>query len=304
MKLAVVGSGALGLTFAAGLARAHDVVVLARRAEVADAIARDGITVDSDGAQTEHVPVTVTLDPHALVDRDAVVVAVKAYQTRDALARLRGVLAANTLVASVQNGLDNDRIAREVLPQSRVVAGSTTQGAIVLGPGRVHANRGGTTIFARDERAYPGSDELAAAFTESGFAARVVDDIAPVLWTKLVINAAINPVGALARRANGAIATDPDLGPLARALAHEAAAVAAAEGVRIEDPWSLVEAAAHATAANRNSMLQDLDAGRTTEIDAIGGAIVRHATAHGIPVPLTDALVKLIRARERQEAGR
>ena len=304
MKLAIVGSGALGLTFAAGLARKHDVIVLARRVEVADAIARDGIALDRNGGEVEHVAVRVTLDPHALADRDAVVVAVKAHHTRDALAPLRGVLGPSALVASVQNGLDNDRVARDALPESRVIAGSTTQGAVVLGPGRVHANRGGTTIFARDERAHPVSDELASAFTQSGFDARVVDDITPVLWTKLVINATINPLGALARRTNGAIASDSDLVALARTLAQEAAAVAAAEGVRIDDPWALVEAAARATAANRNSMLQDLDAGRTTENDAIGGAVIRHANVHGIPVPLTDVIVKLVRARERQETQR
>ena len=298
MKIGIVGGGAIGLTFAAALAAAHDVIVLVRRAEVADTLAHDGIALTVDG-ETTYVPVRATLDAAAFADRDAVIVAVKAYATRDALAPLRGILPPHTLVASIQNGLDNDAAAREALPGARVVAGSTTQGAVALGPGRVRPMGRGTTTFARDDAAEPSSDALAAGFRAAGLDARVADDIAPVLWRKLVINAAINPLGALTGRLNGAMTTDPDLAPLARTLAEEAAAVAAAEGVPIADPWTLVEGAAGATAANRNSMLQDLDAGRPTEIDAITGALVRRAAAHGIAVPLTATIAHLVAARER-----
>lgn len=298
MKIGIVGGGAIGLTFAAALVAVHDVVVLVRRREVADALTRDGIALTGDD-ETTHVPVRATLDAAAFADRDAVIVAVKAYATSDALAPLRAVLPPHALVVSVQNGLDNDAAAREALPAARVVAGSTTQGAVALGPGRVRPTGRGTTTFGRDDAAHPSSDALAAAFTAAGLDARVVDEIAPVLWRKLVVNAAINPLGALTGRLNGAVTTDPDLAPLARTLAAEAAAVAAAEGVPIGDPWSVVEGAARATAANRNSMLQDLDAGRPTEIDAIAGAVVRRAAAHGIAVPLTATVAHLLAARER-----
>lgn len=298
MKIGIVGGGAIGLTFAAALAPLHDVVVLVRRAEVADALARDGIAVAVDG-ETTYVPIRATLDAAAFADRDAAIVAVKAYATREALAPLRGILPPHALVASVQNGIDNAAAAREALPGARVVAGSTTQGAVALGIGRVHPMGHGTTTFGRDDAAEPSSDALAAAFTGAGLDARVADDIAPVLWRKLVINAAINPLGALTGRCNGAMTTDPDLAPLARTLAAEAAAVAAAEGVAVGDPWTLVERAAGATAANRNSMLQDLEAGRPTEIEAIAGAVVRRAAAHGIAVPLTATIAHLVTARER-----
>ncbi|HYW54002.1 MAG TPA: ketopantoate reductase C-terminal domain-containing protein, partial [Dongiaceae bacterium] len=124
-------------------------------------------------------------------------------------------------------------------------------------------------------------------------------DIQAVLWRKLVVNAALNPSCALTSRENGAVVTDPDLGALARTLALEAAAVARAEDVDVGDPWLAVEAAASASTANRNSMLQDLDAGRPTEIDAISGAVVRRAATHGIAVPVTEAVLRLVRGRER-----
>ena len=167
----------------------------------------------------------------------------------------------------------------------------------------------GTTTFARDDDASPTSHDLAAAFVTAGLDAHVLDDALKLLWRKLVVNAAISPLCALAGRPNGGIVDDPNLQVLARTLVAEAAAVAHADGIAIAGAWETVEAAARATAANRNSMLQDFDAGRPTEIDAISGAIVRRAQTHGIAVPLTETMLRLVRARERfgstaHEAGR
>jgi 2-dehydropantoate 2-reductase len=303
VKIGIAGAGAIGLTFATALARAHDVIVLTRRASVAELLSRDGVGVMRD-AGTEHVPLRATADPRAFADRDAVIVAVKAFATGDALAPLRGVLQPHVLVASVQNGIDYAALARAALPEARIVAGSTTQGAIRLGDGRIQPANRGTTTFGLDDSGSPSSDDLAAAFVSAGLDARVADDIEAVLWRKLILNAAVNPSCALAGRTNGAVATDPDLEAVARGLAGEAAAVARAQGVDAGDPWAAVKAAASASAANRNSMLQDLDAGRPTEIDAISGAIVRRARAHGIPVPLTETVLRLVRARERAAANR
>lgn len=298
MRLGILGAGALGLTFAAALARAHDVVVLARDPALAARLEGHGIAVSGDEIERP-VDVRASADPVALRDREAVLVAVKAFATTAALAPLRDVLPAGALVASVQNGLDFVSDARRALPNARLVAGSTSQGAILVAPGRVRPIGRGATVFGRDAGGAPSSEDLAAALRAAGLAASVTDDVDGLLWRKLVVNAAINPLGALAGRPNGAIAEDPDLASLARGLAAEAAAVAAAEGVDVGDPWALVEAASQRTAANRSSMLQDLDAGRPTEIDAIGGAILRRAAAHGIATPLTAATTALVRARER-----
>ncbi|HEY4442250.1 MAG TPA: 2-dehydropantoate 2-reductase, partial [Candidatus Elarobacter sp.] len=247
----------------------------------------------------EYVPAVATADPGAFADREVVLVAVKAFATGPALAPLRGVLAAETLVASVQNGIDNVDEARAVLPGHRVIGGSTMFGAIKLRDGVVRPVVNAPTIFERDSSATPTSDDLAAAFEAAGLAASVVDEIAPVLWRKLIVNAVINPLGALSRRPNGAIASDPDLAMLGEQLAREAGAVAAAAGIALDDPWPIAQAASRATAPNRNSMLQDLEAGRQTEIEAICGAVVRHADRLGVDVPLTRTMLQLVRARQR-----
>ena len=298
MRIGIVGAGAIGLSMAAALGTVHDVIVLVRRAEVAEQISRDGIGLAPDD-EVEYVPAVATADPQRLADRDAVVVAVKAFATGAALAPLRDVLAPSALIASVQNGIDNVDDARAALPGRRVVGGSTMYGAIKLRDGVVRPVVNAATIFARDDTAAPTSDDLAAAFEAAGLAASVVDDIAPVLWRKLLVNAVINPLGALSRRPNGAIASDPDLAALGEQLAGEAGAVAAAAGIDLGDPWPIAQAASRATAPNRNSMLQDLDAGRPTEIEAICGAVVRHAERLGVAVPLTRTMLALVRARQR-----
>ena len=298
MKIGIVGAGAIGLSFAAALSIAHDVVLFVRRPEVAATIERDGIAV-ATGDEFEFVRAGASVDPAAMADRDAIVVAVKAFATAEALAPLRGVVQPHALIASVQNGIDNVDDARAALPGYRIAGGSTMYGAIKLADGRVRPVVNRPTIFARDNAASPTSDDLAAAFRIAGLEASIVDDIAPVLWRKLLINAVINPLGALARRPNGAIVEDPELAALGRTLAEEAGAVACAAGIDLGDPWPIAEAAAHATAPNRNSMLQDGDAGRRTEIDAICGALVRHAELHGVAVPLTRTMLALVRARER-----
>jgi 2-dehydropantoate 2-reductase len=298
VKIAVVGAGALGLTFAAALAPAHDLVVLARRAEVAHALTRDGITVDADG-HTAVVPVRATIVPDDLRERDVWLVAVKAYATRDALTPLADALPPNVLVASIQNGIDFAADARAALgPTARLAPGTTMQGATLLGPTHVRAIGRGRTMFARVDPPGTSSDDLAAGFAAAGLPAEIVDDVNARLWRKLLVNAVINPLGALSRRPNGAIVDDDDLRALGRQLADEAAAVAASEGYAIADAWTLVEDAARATAPNRNSMLQDLEAGRRTEIEAISGAIVRRAAVHGIAVPLTETMLRRVRARE------
>ena len=286
------------MTFAAELSRANDVVLLARRLEVAQLIAREGIALVRDQGK-ERIAVRATADAQDLADRDACIIAVKAYATEAALGPLRGVLGVNTLIASVQNGVENVANARLALPGARVVAGSTTQGAIRVADGWVHAINRGTTVFARSDADTPSSEDLAAAFTVAGLPAHVTDDVDALLWGKLVVNAAINPLGALSRATNGGVIDDPDLQPLARMLALEAASVASAEGANVWSPWQAVEAAARETAVNRNSMLQDLEAGRPTEIEAICGTIVRRAHHHGFPVPVTETMLHLVRARER-----
>jgi 2-dehydropantoate 2-reductase len=229
---------------------------------------------------------------------ELVLVATKAYDTAAAMRSLRP-FGGTAVFLTLQNGLDNpDIIARSA---KRVVAGTTAHGVTLLGPGEIrHAGIGDTTIGA-----WTGVNQAAVVrvrdlLEEAGIRTRITADARSELWAKLVVNAAINPLAALACVPNGRLVQDPDLRTVLEDVARETASVARAAGADV-DPEDLVRRArlvARRTAANRASMLQDLDRGRRTEIDAICGAVLREAERTGRDAPLNRALFALVKARE------
>lgn len=231
---------------------------------------------------------------------DLVLVATKAYDTPSAMVQLKR-FGRTAIFLTLQNGLDNaDVIARGA---KRVIAGTTSHGVTYLGPGEVrHAGIGDTTIGAW---AGVNADDVVRVrdvFEEAGVRTRISDDIRREIWSKLVVNASINPLAALAGVPNGRLVQEKGLQSLLEAVAREAVAIARAEGVDLnaEDVVRRTKVVARRTASNRASMLQDLDRHRRTEIDAITGALLRVADRRGVDARLNRALEALVQAREAE----
>ena len=203
-------------------------------------------------------------------------------------------LAEDGLALTLQNGLGNREILAERLGSGRVALGSTTTGATLLGPGLAKAGGEGTLSIERHERLGP----LQQALTRAGFQVELVPDARALIWNKLVVNSAINPLTAILRVPNGQLLERPAARKLLHALARETAAVAEAEHIQLasSDPVSLVEAVARGTAANHSSMFQDIQRGAPTEIDAICGAVTRAGLQHRVPTPLNSACWQLVHA--------
>jgi 2-dehydropantoate 2-reductase len=276
VKIGIVGAGALGTVFARALSSHGPVALLYRNDE-----------------------------PSPLADADVVIVAVKTYDTVAALSRLRYVLRPDAAIVSLQNGLLQLAHIRAALDgRHPVLLAPTTEGATRDASGAVRRGGVGATVVGIPAGC-PGTDVVDAfvrRLREAGLAAAVANPIEPHLWAKLVVNAAINPVTALAGRPNGMLLDDAEARERAFALAREAAAVAAAAGVALPypDPTERVLAVARTTAANRSSMLQDLERGAPTEIDAINGEVVRLGAILGVPVPNNADAVARIRARKSE----
>ena len=183
-----------------------------------------------------------------------------------------------------------------MLFRSWVIAGTTSHGATFLGPGSIrHAGSGETVIGPWSTAGVAGVKAVAEAFNNAGIATRVVSDVRHVMWAKLLINVGINAVTALTGIRNGQLLDLEQTRRLSREAVEEALAVAGTQGIAIEgDPVEKVFSVAAATAANRSSMGQDVDHGRTTEIGAINGFIVRMAEQAGVPVPVNRALTALV----------
>lgn len=294
-SLLIVGTGAMACLFAARLSRAGKTVAMlgSWRAGL-EAIRQFGVVlVEADGSESAY-PVTVTDDPSTCAGVRFALVLVKSWQTERAARQLWECLASDGVALTLQNGLGNYEQLSRVLGAQRVALGVTTVGANLITPGRVRlAGEGVITLGS-----HPLMGVLAEVFRSGGFLVEMSPDPNSLLWGKLVINAAINPITALLGVTNGELLQRAPARALLAAAAREAAAVAVARGVRLPypDPVAAVENIARRTAENRSSMLQDVSRGAPTEIDAICGAIVEAGAQTGVPTPVNRTLWQLVKA--------
>jgi 2-dehydropantoate 2-reductase len=302
MRIAVIGTGALACVFSAHLAAHADLVMLGTWPEGVRALADGGVQVTDPDGRTWRAAVSVSDDPTTTGVVDFALVLVKSYQTERAARWARQVLREDGLALTLQNGLDNyPALIRELGPE-RAAAGVTYTAATMLGPGRVRHVASNTTYLGIEPHVPGRVQALADLLNAAGLAAHAVEGIGGRLWGKAVANAAINPLTALGRVTNGALLDSPDRQALLAMLAREAAAVAGAAGVTLpfEDPVAYVESVCRNTAANRSSMLQDVEAGRRTEIDSINGIIAAVGKAHGVEVCANEVVWRLVRALARR----
>jgi 2-dehydropantoate 2-reductase len=299
-NILIVGTGALASLFAARLTNAgHDITMLGTWREGIDTLNKYGVRlVDSDGVQKKF-PVRATSNPRECAQAKHAIVLVKAWQTERVAAQLRDCLADDGLALTLQNGLGNRETLIQSLGPDRVALGSTTTGATLLGPGQVKA--GGEGVISLEQN--PALGPLEAALRSAGFNVQLVEDTGALIWGKLVVNAAINPLTALLRVKNGELLERPSAREMMKALASETAKVARAENIQLpfENPLQIAEDVARKTAENTSSMLQDVLRGAPTEIDAICGAVVRAAEKHNIETPVNRVCWQLVKALVRTE---
>lgn len=305
VRIAVIGAGAMGSLIAARFARTGlDVVLIGRPSEHLDAVRLDGLTLEELGGLRSQIDLEATGDPAAVRGRDLVVLLVKAWATLEAVEPLRPHLAAGATVLTLQNGLGNATAVRSALPPESdqpVLIGVTSQAAVRLVPGMVrHTGHGPTVLGWEDGTADGRLADAAGTFAAAMPPAVAVTDIGRWAWRKLAVNAAINGLTALAGVPNGGILTDPGLRAVASELAREVEQVARAGGYELGDVVTAVEEVARATAANRSSMLLDVEAGRQTEADAIYGALFAEGTRVGIDSPANRVIAALLHARTDQ----
>jgi 2-dehydropantoate 2-reductase len=188
-----------------------------------------------------------------------------------------------------------------VLGEDRVIQGVTSQGATLLGPGRLrHAGEGPTQLATRPTIG-PAIEEIAYLFSRVGLAGLLTDDLDSLLWGKLIINVGINALSAILRVTNGQVAEIEPAAAVMTQAVTEAVQVAEALGIRLpnRDPIYQVRRVAAATTINRSSMLADVLRGVPTEIEAINGAVVREGRRLGLATPVNELLLQLVKAIEQ-----
>jgi 2-dehydropantoate 2-reductase len=300
MRIAIVGAGALGSAFGAGFIRAaHDVTLIDVDADLVGALNATGLTI-VDGAQRTHVAVRATTDPTSIANADLVMVFVKAYDTNEAAQMISPFLGAEKVLATLQNGLGAGDVLARYHRGARIVCGVTYHGATRIEPGLVRHSVGPTFVGPYEVGDPGAAQPLTRACADAGWPARQMADVAPAVWKKLLLNCT-NAVAALTGMNAAAELSDPHVRRLLHDVVEEGIAVAHAlghTGIELEACLRDMDEVLGRAGEGRASMLQDFDAGRRTEIDALNGAIVRAAEHLTIGVPINRALLSLVRGWE------
>lgn len=303
MKIAVVGPGALGCLLAAFLKikAKEDVWLFDRSGDRIKKIRQDGIRIEGvSGSCT--VKVNVSSDVREIGASDLVIICVKSYSTEEACKDIKDLVTENTRILTLQNGIGNVQILNDYFGPEKIIAGVTSHGVTLTGPGTVrHAGKGDTVIGRCDGKISGALKNIAALLNKSGFDTKISKDIDSVIWSKLIINAGINALTAVTRLTNGALVEYEEVRDLLRSAVQEAVRIVKRKRVKLvyDDPIQKVESVCKATGMNISSMLQDVINKKRTEIDFINGAIVRQGKALGIPTPVNEVLTGLVKTIEK-----
>jgi 2-dehydropantoate 2-reductase len=303
MKIAVIGCGAMGSIYAAKLAAAgNDVLAIDSDQASIERIARHGLRVTGPSSdQVVPLRASTTAPAEAM---DLIVLAVKAANVKAGAQQALPMLGRATPVLTIQNGLGSAETVAGIVGDQRVAVGIASGfGAARVAPGHVHHNAMRAMRFgAYSSLPHATVESIAQAWTDAGFDAAAVTDIAAMQWEKLICNAAYSAPCALTGMTVGQVMDDPEMGPVSQAAATEAWTVARTSGiaVAVADPVAHVRAFGAGMPDAKPSALLDHEARRVSEIDVINGAVPRQGARVGVAAPVNATLTALVKSVERQ----
>ena len=311
MRIAVLGVGSIGGVVLGALSDSQMDLLAVARGQTAKNLSDIGLILHTPEGSIEMIPSErfIIVDSETPLSEsiqsscDIALICGKAASTPVLAQLAEEMLTPDGLAISLQNGLGNSEILANRIGRDRVLGGSITHGAWRDGDGSVYwVGRGAIRMGGLDGGPASGiASELFAALSDAQLEPIWSEDVQQIVWRKLLLNVAINPVCAIAGVRNGAILEVPELWEQSLAAMSEAASVARGLGVNLGE----VELEDHlrkvveATSENRCSMLQDVMAGRLTEIDSLCGAVVERGEILGIPTPANQALQAMIKGIER-----
>lgn len=305
MKVLILGAGAMGCLYGAAFHRAGDEVTFVDvNREHIDAINAGGLQLETR-AGTEFLRIPARLPAEIDEPAELVVVFTKTFHTHTALAGIAAAIGPETLLLSLQNGLGNDRQLAAHVAEERVLIGASSMPSDLVGPGRVRSHgEGGTKLYPAFDGDLAVAQAICAQLSVGGLSAALEPEIHVAIWSKAIFNATMNPLCALTRRTPGFLGANGESRAMITAAVEEGVAVARANGIAVPPGpiHALTEVSMTDHANHEASMLQDVKAGRRTEVDAINGAIVEAARAVGIAAPIMETLWRLVKLEEAKLA--
>lgn len=301
MRVIVLGAGAMGCLFGGLLHHSgHEVTLVDVSPAQIEAINRDGLILERNDGVLQ-VPVRAMYAREVETVPDLLIVFTKTLHTAAAMRSAAGFLGDETVVLTVQNGLGNAEVIEAFVPRRRIFQGVTTFPADLVAPAHVHSlGSGYTKIMSADGVVTLRLEQVRRALDEAGLRCEISAEVAVFIWEKVAFNAALNALTAVTRLEVGPVGDAPEGRELASRVVEEVIAVAERKGIaaRREAVMAAVAGAFTEHRGHKPSMLQDVLAGRTTEVESLNGAVVREARALGMTVPATETLYLLVRTLE------
>jgi len=301
-----MGAGALGSLIGGYLAQSgQDVILVGREWNIAP-IKKYGLKLSPFNLNKElNIKIKATTDAKTCEVQDLIILTVKAYDTKLALQDARPMInPKRTRILCLQNGYGTEEIAAELYGRAIVLRGVTSHGALIQ-PGHVIHTGIGDTFIGRLEKSTEVND-IIDIFNSTIIKAKFVENINEIIWKKVLVNAAINPFGALTNLRNGQLLENPDIIKCMKDVVREGITVLKSNGIilNIDDAIENTINVAKRTAKNKNSMLQDIEKGRKTEIDYINGSISEAGKVNGISTPMNYLLTALVKGLEYSKRNR
>jgi 2-dehydropantoate 2-reductase len=307
MKITIVGPGAMGCLFASLLSKSktNEVWLLDKNPARAKYLNSRGIRVT--GLSKINIPpvrIKVTTCAKQIGVTDIIILFVKSYDTREAIIRAIPCVNENTLILTLQNGLNNIlTIKKNLIAQSlaNFYAGTTSHGATLIRDGIINHAGKGETIVGRVGAARPSQcKKIKRIFTGSGIDTRITGNVEGIIWSKLILNSAINPLATVSGCRNGSLVKIDSLKELLFSVTQESTRVVYKKNIKLpyKDVKTKVAGVCDMTRDNINSMLQDILKNKQTEIDYINGAIAREGRKSGVKTPLNDMLWQMVKKLE------
>jgi 2-dehydropantoate 2-reductase len=295
MNIVIIGAGAIGSLFG-GLLSKNNTVVLVGRTSHTKAIQHDGLHIT--GKNHLHVKLSaVDSIKDMTIAPDLVLLTVKSYDTETAIRESLPLISKETIVLSLQNGLDNIEKVERVIQKNQILAGVTTHGALFSKPGVINHTGIGKTILGELNGALTTRlERLVWVFNEAGIVTSATSDIEKEIWAKAIINSSINPLTTFFQCRNGYLLENPVLDSIVESICQESTSIAQHIGIQLttEDMIQRTKKVIMETAKNYSSMVQSIQQGKKTEIASINGVLATCGKQHGLMTPLNDILITLI----------
>lgn len=302
MNIVIFGAGAIGSLFGALLAKNNSVVLVGRGLHVTR-IRQNGLIIKGKTRLSVMVPAGESIED-VNFPPDIILLCVKSYDTETASKDILPIIHKQTIVISLQNGLDNITTMMRNVKKNHIIAGVTTHGAFFSKPGEIiHTGKGKTIVGELDGSQSKRLESLVTLFHKAGIETKMSGSIQKEIWKKAIVNSSINPLTAFLECKNGYLLKNPLMEKLVEYVCRESTLLTASGGIMVS-PEEMVETTKGVirdTLGNYSSMHQSLQQGKKTEIESINGVFKRIGAERNIDASMNSILVELITALEKQQ---